>query len=501
MNALIEVNSKDYWDNRFATNWVTNQGKQQSAFFSRIALDAFPEWLVTSIREKGWTICDWGCALGDGTHELHNHFPQNPITGIDFSSAAIERAKEFYPLIRFVSADLLNEPYPEQYDVFFSSNTLEHFSNPWELLDRLSKYVTQHFVILIPYKEYDRYAEHLYSFDEGNIPSRLNPSFSLTQVAIINAGAYTPNYWGGMQVLLSYSSEKAIRENKLKPISDVEIRVIEGLYEQKELFKEIKRVRDQVMGGVITELRDSFSAYQTSISTYEQGLRDIQNKLPDSFQLLTTNKMLAEQLAEKELLNLSLRKELENIRVQMEGKQVLEERLAGKDEQLARQRQALTDMAEELRKVKSVLSAKELLEKQLSERGQIIAGLEKDLEIMRSTSIENLKKEKLLEEVLVEKELHAAVLRKELEDTKLQLKDHRQLETTMKEQEHLIAGLKDEQFKLEQSQKEILDYSSDFQSYIHKLEKQIAWYKVTFEERSVLGVIRSKLLDSSRKKG
>src|ERR1700744_2749234 len=116
----MEVNSKDYWNSRFSTDWVANMGKEQSAFFARIALASFPEWLTASILREGLTICDWGCALGDGTHEISNAFPKNVLTGIDFSTTAIEIATGSYPGLRFIASDLLKKTHQDRYDVIFS---------------------------------------------------------------------------------------------------------------------------------------------------------------------------------------------------------------------------------------------------------------------------------------------------------------------------------------------------------------------------------------------
>ena len=255
----MEVNSKGYWDKRFDTDWISNLGRFQSAFFSNIGLGGFPEWLSLEIENKQLSICDWGCALGDGTNVLKNRFPQSAVTGIDFSSVAIADAKETYPQIQFLSENLLEKDHTDQYDIVFSSNTLEHFSNPWDTLLRVSECARRHLVALVPFKERNRYSEHLYTFTEANIPAKIGPSFLLTHVEIIDGGSFTPSYWGELQVLLVYSHSKVATETRLKVISDSEIRIIEGLRQQKEVLKEIQELKAGLKAELANKLEQELS--------------------------------------------------------------------------------------------------------------------------------------------------------------------------------------------------------------------------------------------------
>lgn len=66
-NAPGDVNSLTYWDHRFSTDWEQNLGREQSRFFSEVAMELMPEWLIDYWRANDLTLCDWGCAQGDGT--------------------------------------------------------------------------------------------------------------------------------------------------------------------------------------------------------------------------------------------------------------------------------------------------------------------------------------------------------------------------------------------------------------------------------------------------
>jgi hypothetical protein len=420
----MEVNSKGYWDNRFDTDWVSNLGRHQSAFFSNIGLGGFPEWLSLEIEDKQLSICDWGCALGDGTNVLKNRFPQSAITGIDFSSVAIADAKETYPGIQFLSENLLEKDHAAQYDVIFSSNTLEHFSNPWTTLQRVSNCANRHLVVLVPYKEKNRYSEHLYTFSEGNIPSQVGSSFFLTHVEIIHGGSFTPSYWGDLQVLLVYSHTTAIAENGLKIISDSEIRIIEGLREQKEVLKEIQEVK----AGLVEQSK-----------------------------LLEQNKWLEQTL------------ELERTRLQELTKELDQTRLL------------VTRYEQDLEQYKGAIAEKETA----------IQNLKLQHEKEFTQTLQTLRKEN--------EQLSAEVSRAE---DKLKVRNgiHTLLEEQLEEKNQVLAGLQLSLDKEATTAQQLQQANNELQALVRKLEGDLNWYSATYEQRSVLGVLKDKTIKSRTKK-
>jgi len=206
------INSEEYWDKRFSEDWEKKEGREQSVFFGRLAIKNFPDWFVNRVKSKNFTICDWGCAFGDGTKLLTDAFPQSKITGVDFAKNAIDIAKKEYPEIRFLQEDFLSKKAnSEKYDVLFSSNTLEHFEAPLEILKKIVKYSSRYVVLLIPFREEDLIKEHFSSFDFETTPLFLK-GWTLIHSGVINTKKMTPNYWYGEQLLLIYSKEKEIAE-------------------------------------------------------------------------------------------------------------------------------------------------------------------------------------------------------------------------------------------------------------------------------------------------
>jgi len=200
------INSAQYWNQRFIADWKENNGIEQSQFFARIAVDNMPVWFIHYIERHQPSFCDWGCARGNGTKVLRDLLSLKNITGIDFSHVAIDQARSDYPAMNFMVTDILkDESFPSS-DIIFSSNTLEHFENPWEILEKLSCFAGKFIVVLIPFQEYHRHFEHLYTFEATNIPSTIRTSYYLTHFSIINAAEYPSSCWNGRQILLIYST-------------------------------------------------------------------------------------------------------------------------------------------------------------------------------------------------------------------------------------------------------------------------------------------------------
>ncbi|REG51821.1 GT2 family glycosyltransferase [Paraburkholderia sp. BL6669N2] len=198
------INSNAYWDQRFSHDWESNGGQEQSRFFAEVAIEAMPQWLSNEIKWNKLTVCDWGCAQGDGTEALAQSLCWD-VTGIDFSGPAIETAQQRYSRARFLQENLLDNPTRPRFDVVFSSNTLEHFANPWRVFDQIAEYASRFVVLLLPYREFNRHAEHEVTFDGRNIPVAPNPAWSLVYHSVVDTRLREPSYWLGEQILLVFA--------------------------------------------------------------------------------------------------------------------------------------------------------------------------------------------------------------------------------------------------------------------------------------------------------
>ncbi|HCL3697147.1 TPA: class I SAM-dependent methyltransferase, partial [Pseudomonas aeruginosa] len=208
MQTKYTINSDAYWDSRFVEDWESLQGPAQSRFFARLAIENLPRWLIDQLQRQPLTLCDWGCAQGDGTDVWASYVDSDRITGIDFSSVAVDQALKRYPAIRFLNEDWLAAQPGEQsvFDVVFSSNTLEHFHKPHAVLKSLCSRATKALVLALPYRELDRHHEHFYTFLPDNIPTAINGGFKLVWSRVVDCRQISNTLWGGDQIVLVYAN-------------------------------------------------------------------------------------------------------------------------------------------------------------------------------------------------------------------------------------------------------------------------------------------------------
>jgi len=207
MKAKDTINSNSYWNARFAENWESCQGPAQSRFFARLAIENLPRWLIDQLQRKPMTLCDWGCAQGDGTDVWASYVDSDRITGVDFSAIAVEQAAQRYPAIRFLNQNWLEAQQDELpvFDVVFSSNTLEHFHRPYAVLKTLCSRATKALVLALPYREIDRHHEHFFTFLPDNIPTVIGGGFRLVWSRVVDCRQLHKNFWDGDQIVLVYA--------------------------------------------------------------------------------------------------------------------------------------------------------------------------------------------------------------------------------------------------------------------------------------------------------
>ena len=197
----MRINSKEYWNERFDTDWLDYAGDKQTVFFANLLCDMLPEVFVREVMTRNYTICDMGCALGEGIPIFSRKFSTS-VDGMDFSSEAIEKAKEQYPQNHFWIGDLQNLDSLKKYDVVICSNVLEHFYNPWEIFKNLAQVAQKYIVIMVPYKETLEIEEHEYHFSENVIPVNW-AGFVLDYVRTADGRDIKETYYPDQQILLN----------------------------------------------------------------------------------------------------------------------------------------------------------------------------------------------------------------------------------------------------------------------------------------------------------
>jgi glycosyltransferase involved in cell wall biosynthesis len=201
----FEVNSADYWESRFEGDWAQTQGCEQTRYFARILLDHLPSWLEDEIRTNSLSIGDWGCAEGEAVDTFRSHFPQSRVRGIDRSHNALRKARHKFGTEYFIGHDVLTAPLPVAFDILATSNVLQYFQAPWPVLRTLGVHAARHLLMLVPYREENRVREHLYTFDDATIATRIDPDFLLSSCKVIDWSRHPAGCRPGSQILLVYS--------------------------------------------------------------------------------------------------------------------------------------------------------------------------------------------------------------------------------------------------------------------------------------------------------
>ncbi|WP_313711481.1 glycosyltransferase [Pseudomonas sp.] len=272
-----EVNSLSYWDYRFSTDWEENHGREQSRFFSELAVELMPKWIVDYWKDNALSLCDWGCAQGDGTSSLAELLDLSKVTGVDFSPEAIEKAVQQYKAQEFLCIDFLEASCDQRWDIVFSSNTLEHFEQPWDILEKVTAYAKGFVVLLLPFREHERIKEHFYTFDYCNIPFSMD-NWTLVHSRSVSTIERTPNYWPGEQILLVYLSHDLLSKfgNTLDNM-EIETAVGKTMTHEIELLEQTRQALDE-----LNKSRRELSDATEALNKAAQREQILHNQLADA---------------------------------------------------------------------------------------------------------------------------------------------------------------------------------------------------------------------------
>ncbi len=289
----IEINSKEYWNKRFQTDWDERLGREQSRYFAKLAVENLPVWLTNIVQSQNLTICDWGCAEGDGTDVLCHTFSDNHISGVDFSEHAILKAAQSYPKAHFLVEDWVSTHSPElAYDVVFSSNTLEHFHEPHIILQQLLKTARKCVILLLPYREFERHHEHHYTFLGSNLLFSPTEHYVLAHSHVIDTSLDRPCYWPGQQILLIYTRPDFTNENEITlkniTIQDEEyLELIETNKKNKENFDYLINEEKRKYTKIINEEKRKYTKIINEIQSNEELNEKIIQECKDKINTLS----------------------------------------------------------------------------------------------------------------------------------------------------------------------------------------------------------------------
>ena len=84
MESEYKINSLEYWQWRFNTNWIELNGIDQSNYFAKILIDK----VVPTVLYESRSMLDFGCALGQLCNKWQRHTKITDIVGYDISEVA-----------------------------------------------------------------------------------------------------------------------------------------------------------------------------------------------------------------------------------------------------------------------------------------------------------------------------------------------------------------------------------------------------------------------------
>lgn len=160
IRKMTNINTAKYWD-----RYLGNRSDFWRDFPYMFLMNELP-------KNEKFSLLDIGCALGDGCRLLKKHFPEAEIAGADISKVGIEKAKDRDKDIDYFIMDLGKQDIPQKYDYISLIHILEHFNDPYSILDKCLKSVNKAVYISAPYGEnftsprlYSK-GEHRYLFNE-----------------------------------------------------------------------------------------------------------------------------------------------------------------------------------------------------------------------------------------------------------------------------------------------------------------------------------------------
>ena len=102
---------------------------------------------INTVEPK--SIIDVGCGPGNSTQVLVNRWPKARITGLDSSSAMIQKAKHDYPKQDWIVAEALSYESEIRHDIVFSNAVIQWIPNHENLLKKLHGFLSEDGLIAI----------------------------------------------------------------------------------------------------------------------------------------------------------------------------------------------------------------------------------------------------------------------------------------------------------------------------------------------------------------
>ncbi len=300
---MEKMNSKEYWNNRFTTDWQDFSGNEQTEYFATILGEMLPEWLIHEVNQNAYAICDLGCAEGDALPIYKKYFVTSEIYGEDFSEKAIKTASTSYPDFRFKVSDILLPEQEKKYPVVICSNVVEHFRDTYTVISKICERMDKYALILIPYREEPgKISEHERVFHTNDIPMLVPGGYLVFAKSVDCKSQYYPYE----QLLLIYAKEK-----QFSVLADIVDHVNSDSEREKDEFiqsitEKYNKAEDNLRDKeeIIKSITEKYGLLENEKGEIEKRLNSLneylEQKIAEQDSLLANNALLEQKLeAEK----------------------------------------------------------------------------------------------------------------------------------------------------------------------------------------------------------
>jgi len=183
------MTSLQYWEHQFEQRALphSEQNYQIGLDFLKKSNLEFNKLIANSN-----SIIEIGCGTGELSYIISQKFSKK-ILGTDLSQSAINYANKNYAndLVKFEEFNILSSEISQSYDLAICSNVLEHFKNPFIIIDKILL-KCKSLIILVPYNqpnidgfEYEGGAGHVFQFTQD----------SFSKYKVIDSFIFQTNGW------------------------------------------------------------------------------------------------------------------------------------------------------------------------------------------------------------------------------------------------------------------------------------------------------------------
>lgn len=150
---ILNTNNKDaveYWEERFTS--ATSHHSSQNVMIASDFIRNITPTISKSIIESS-SIIEIGCGTGELSYILNKNYGCK-IIGTDLSEKGMEFANSRYSNenLSYKVFDCFNQKSSENYSLSICSNTLEHFLDPFAMIDKILEF-SEKLILLVPFNQ------------------------------------------------------------------------------------------------------------------------------------------------------------------------------------------------------------------------------------------------------------------------------------------------------------------------------------------------------------